>query len=188
MPATLAAVMEGVEIMSAYQVNADTLSLLASVATWGPAGDPVAGRIYWAGDGPLTIAAGEYVTPAGVNPWQVFTVENTAAGFAALCGELATANALSVADRYADKVEPVAGPWSRVISDQVAIGEVFGALNCYVYQASDAIGWPSSFARHYCDAIREGLIRRYVATGWEWTRPADLPQVVSIFELSKGAK
>jgi hypothetical protein len=179
--------------MSAYQVNADTLSLLASVPNWGSMGDKVLGSLSYRGTEPALYSRfhlasyGEMGRCEGSSGNWV-TVEGLNTAGSVLFDELALANARSVAARYSEEVTPVTGPFFSIAQDQVSIGEVFGAIACYKYQACEVEGWLDSFAYHFCQGLIDGLLRVFVSTGWEWTKPASFAPVVSIFGLARGGK
>lgn len=69
--------------------------------------------------------------------------------------------------------------------------EIIKACRCYSYQACETDDWKASEAFAIIEAIVESAIEHmpgYAAAEWGLREPADAPQVVSLFKLSKDIK
>jgi hypothetical protein len=173
--------------MSAYQVHRDTIDLMVSVLVeWGgPGRTPY---IYTWGELPTdpellenTEARGEY------NITRASYTEADALG-----RELIDANVASLAGRYSDGVEMChyygeGYTWRRVDPDRVSIPRAMGAVKCYRYQACEHDGWRGSFADELSKAILDKLVD-LISEGWDYERPANEPDVVSIMGLVRKNK
>jgi len=168
--------------VSAYQVNQDTIDLLVSVL------------VEWGGPGRTP-----YTYTWGALPNDPELLENTEAreGYNitrasyteadAVGRELIDANVASLAGRYSDGVElchyfAEGYTWRRVDPDRVSIPRAMGAVKCYRYQACEHDSWRGSFADELSKAILDKLVD-LISEGWDYERPANEPDVVSIMGL-----
>ena len=76
--------------------------------------------------------------------------------------------------------------FKRIYADQATIGQALGALACYEYQACESENWESSFAFALCKAIRKALCSRISGDNWEYVRPADQAERVSLMDMMRG--
>lgn len=177
--------------MSAYQVNQDTIDLMISaLIDWG--GNM--GRspyLYTYGELPNDPQLLEETEDRG--EYKITRVSHTEAD--ALGRELIDANVMSLAARYSDGVEMChyfaeAYTWRRVDPDTVSVPRAMGAVNCYRYQACEHINWRGSYADELSQRVMDRLVG-LISEGWDYERPANAPQVVSIMDLvrkNKGGK
>jgi hypothetical protein len=176
--------------MSAYQVHRDTVDLMVSVLIeWGGYGRSP--NVYTWGELPTDPELLE-ITEAreGYNITRASHTEADALG-----RELIDANVASLAGRYSDGVEMChyyaeTYTWRRVDPDRVSVPRAMGAVRCYRYQACEHDGWRGSFADELSKAILDKLVD-LISEGWEYERPANEPQIVSIMGLiakHKGGK
>ena len=113
----------------------------------------------------------------------------------ALGRELIDANVASLAGRYSDGVEMChyyaeGYTWRRVDPDRVSVPRAMGAVKCYRYQACEHATWRGSFADELSKAILDKLVD-LISEGWDYERPANEPEIVSIMGLinkHKGGK
>jgi hypothetical protein len=108
---------------------------------------------------------------------------------------LIDANVASLAGRYSDGYDMChyfaeAYTWRRVDPDRVSVPRAMGAVRCYRYQACEHDGWRGSFADELSARVMDKLVD-LISEGWDYERPANEPQVVSIMDLvrkNKGGK
>lgn len=176
--------------MSAYQVNKDTIDLMVSaLIEWGGYGRSP--NVYTWGALPNDPELLE-ITEAreGYNITRASHTEADALG-----RELIDANVTSLAARYSDGVEMChyyaeGYTWRRVDPDRVSIPRAMGAVKCYRYQACEHATWRGSFADELSKAILDKLVD-LISEGWDYERPANEPDIVSIMGLvnkHKGGK
>lgn len=179
--------------MSAYQVSSDTIDLIVSVLVeWGERSG--SRYLYTWNDGPTDPElqeATEYRTGTDGAGYSMTRLSHTEAD--AIGRELIDANVRSLMARYTDPDNMPGAEmcdyfaetytYRRVFSGTVTVARAIGAVKCYRYQACEFSGWRNSYAEaltQYALDILAGMI----AEGWEWSRPADSPHVVSIAELA----
>jgi hypothetical protein len=184
----------GVKV-SAYQVNRDTIDLLVSVLIeWGGPGRTTS--VYTYGELPNDPELLENTEPrGGYNITRTSHLEADALG-----RELIDANVSSLLARYKDP-DNMPGlemcgyfaetyTWRRVTSDAVSVPRAMGAVRCYRYQACEHDGWRGSFADELSARVMDKLVD-LISEGWNYERPANEPQIVSIMGLiakHKGGK
>ena len=172
--------------MSAYQVSQDTIDLMVSVLVeWRGYGSPY---VYTYGKPPTDPELVE-TTEIG-RGYNITRADRTTAD--ALGRELIDANVASLMARYDGSYSSPGVEccsyfgetytWRRVFSDDVTPHRAMGAVKCYRYQACEHDEWRGSFADELSNAVLMALVDM-VADGWEYERPADAPQVVSIMDL-----
>jgi hypothetical protein len=176
--------------MSAYQVNRDTIDLMVSVLIeWGGPGRTTS--VYTYGELPSDPELLENTEPrGGYNITRTSHLEADALG-----RELIDANVASLAGRYSDGVEMChyfaeGYTWRRVDPDRVSVPRAMGAVRCYRYQACEHDGWRGSFADELSARVMDKLVD-LISEGWDYERPANEPQIVSIMDLvrkNKGGK
>ena len=164
--------------MSAFMVNEDTLDLLASVAGWGREGL----WVYMSED--ILPPRGELQFERGGNSYK-----DTASSL--IKEELRLENMASLWARYPKDAnlfwegrEPQA--FKRIYDDQATIAQALGALACYEYQACESENWQNSFAFALCKAIRKALCSRISGDNWEYERPADQAERISLMDMMRG--
>ena len=77
--------------------------------------------------------------------------------------------------------------WQRVDRDRVSVPRAMGAVHCYRYQACEHSTWRGSFADELSKAILDKLVD-IISEGWDYERPANEPQVVSIMDIIREQK
>ena len=176
--------------MSAYQVSKDTIDLMVSVLTeWGRAGD--SRYLYTYGATPNDPELLENTEVRG--GYNLTIVSGSLAD--ALGRELIDANVSSLMSRYSDPRDMTGElmcdyfaesyTHARVFSDLVTVPRAMGAVKCYRYQACEHDAWRGSFADELSQRVMDKLVD-LISDGWEWTRPADAPKVISITDLMGG--
>lgn len=160
--------------MSAYLVNDDTLDLLASVANWSRDG--------------LWLYRGENTLPPRS---ELETSDNgiyyKLSHAPLIKRELFLENIASLRARY-DEPDNMLGDiakFRRIDIDQATIGQALGALACYEYQACESENWVNSYAYALCGAIRKTLCRKVSGENWEYTRPANQAERISLMDMMK---
>ena len=181
----------GVKV-SAYQVNRDTIDLLVSVLVeWGGPGR--SSTIYTYGELPNDPELLEN-TEHNFN-YNITRTSHLEAD--ALGRELIDANVSSLLARYTDP-DNMPGlemcsyfaetyTWRRVTRDAVSVPRAMGAVRCYRYQACEHSTWRGSFADELSEAILDKLVD-LISEGWDYERPANEPQVVSIMDIIREQK
>ena len=164
--------------MSAFLVNEDTLDLLASVAGWGR-------EDLW------VYMSEDILPPRGDLQFERGGNYYGERASSLIKEELRLENMASLWARYPKDAnlfwegrEPQA--LKRIYADQANIGQALGALACYEYQACESENWESSFAFALCKAIRKALCSRISGDNWEYVRPADQAERVSLMDMMKG--
>lgn len=167
--------------MSCYQVNKDTLDLLASASQW-------TDRQIYSRFAPETERLNTLVDKYedGEN---VLRTHGTEIGTIQAIGEeLLRANVKSVLARYNDGAEMIgydtytAEPilrWQNIAT----IEDVLGAISCYEYQSCESEDWRNSWASEYCNALRKNLCALLSEDKWEYERPTDSAKLVRIIQL-----
>lgn len=177
--------------MSAYQVNQDTIDLMISaLIEWGGPGNRSPYLYTW-GALPNDSQLLEETEDRG--DYKITRVSHTEAD--ALGRELIDANVASLAGRYSDGVDMChyfaeAYTWRRVDPDTVSVPRAMGAVNCYRYQTCEHATWRGSYADELSKRVMDRLVD-IISEGWDYERPANAPQVVSIMDLvrkNKGGK
>jgi hypothetical protein len=176
--------------MSAYQVNQDTVDLIVSVlVSWNKRGGSP--TVYTYGEPPTDE---QLITETETGRGYMMTrADYTTAD--AIGRELIDANVKSLATRYSDGVEMCSYysesyTWKPVLDSQVLVARAMGAVNCYRYQACEHDGWRGSFADELSARVMDKLVD-LISEGWDYERPANEPQIVSIMDLvrkNKGGK
>jgi hypothetical protein len=168
--------------MSAFLVNSDTLDLLASAATlydtqhtlYVYLDDNIAGPTQG-----LTLITGTYGERY---------VEIRGGDENHVVRELWHANIVSLQARYDEEQvshlmhDDLASNVFRPILD-ASMSEILGALGCYEYQSCEANTWRYSFAKAYCDALRKKLCGIISRDHWEYERPANYVETVSLMSM-----
>jgi hypothetical protein len=160
--------------MSAYMVNEDTLDLIASVAVWSNHG-----LFIYASEGTLP-PRGE-ITFAGEGEAIYYRDQD----MKHIKEELRLENIASLNARYPNDAG-LAGegaPFKAIYRDQVTYGEVLGALACYEYQACESDSWRNSYAHLLCVAIRKAICSLISEGEWEYERPANQAQRISLMDI-----
>ena len=174
--------------MSAYQVNSDTIDLMVSVLIeWGGPGNRSPYLYTW-GELPNDPQLLEETEDRG--DYKITRASHTEAD--ALGRELIDANVASLAGRYSDGVEMChyfaeGYTWRRVDPDTVSVPRAMGAVNCYRYQACEHATWRGSYADELSKRVMDRLVD-IISDGWDYERPANAPQVVSIMDLVRKNK
>lgn len=164
--------------MSAFLVNEDTLDLLASVAGWGRedlwvymSEDILPPR----GDLQFERGGNYYGERASSLIKEELRLENMASLWARYPKD---------ANLFWEDREPKA--FKRIYADQATVSQALGALACYEYQACESENWHNSFAFALCKAIRKALCSRISGDNWEYVRPADQAERVSLMDMMRG--
>ena len=156
--------------MSCYQVNKDTLDLLASASFWTdrqiysrfkPETDRLNGLVQMYADGENVL--GIHATA------QRETIQ-------AIGEELMRANIKSVLERYDNDQTMIS--YDTYEAEEIAkwqesttYEDVLGAIRCYEYQSCEAEDWNTSWAREYCNELRKNICAYLSADKWEYERP-----------------
>jgi len=162
--------------MSAYLVNEDTLDLLASVISWESSGKwdiyikegtlPPRGDLPYSGPG-----------------WNRYATKNSLE----LKRELALENLASVYARYPQDRGQVGieiDSFRVIYLEGIASYEdILGAIRCYRYQACESDTWESSYAHAIIEAIQSEIVAKISGNRWEYTRPANSREVISLTDL-----
>lgn len=178
--------------MSAYQVNRDTIDLMVSVLIeWGGLGR--SSTVYTYGGLPNDP---ELLENTEHNACYNIT-RTTHQEADALGRELIDANVSSLLARYNDP-DNMPGlemctyfaetyTWRRVDRDRVSVPRAMGAVRCYRYQACEHDTWRGSFADELSARVMDKLVD-LISEGWDYERPANEPQVVSIMDIIREQK
>lgn len=179
--------------MSAYQVNRDTIDLMVSVLIeWGGPSSR-SPYVYTYGAAPLDAELlGETEIHGGYNVTYTSHVQADALG-----RELIDANVASLMARYTDPDNMPGAEmcdyfaetytWRRVTTDQASVARAMGAVKCYRYQACEHSTWRGSFAEELTSRIMDKLVDM-ISEGWDYERPANAPEVISIMDLVRKNK
>lgn len=165
--------------MSCFQVNKDTLDLLASASFW-------TDRQIYSRFAPETERLNDLVQmyADGENVLGIHSTQEHAT-IQAIGEELMRANIKSVLARYNDGAEMIgydtytAEPikeWQGVAT----IEDVLGAIFCYEYQSCESEDWRNSWASEYCNALRKNICAKLSDGRWEYERPEGAPKLVRI--------
>jgi hypothetical protein len=170
--------------VSAFLVNSDTLDLLASACT-----------LYGLGTSRETYV---YLRENQAAPSQGLILQNDIYGMRHLVlrggdennivRELWAANVESLRARYDDATKLIhddllSNTWRPILD--VPMNVIMGALNCYEYQSCEADTWIDSFAKAICDALRNKLCRIISNGEWEYERPSNYVDPVSLMSIIK---
>jgi hypothetical protein len=157
-------------------VNEDTLDLIASASTWG--------------NRDLFL----YVNPGTLPPRSDLTFPGEGESVSYQAGdrkdikqELRLENIASLWARYPKSEHNTTGePFKNIFSDQASYAKALGALACYEYQACESDQWRESYAYALCQAIRRNLCALISKGEWEYERPVNQAQIVSLMDMING--
>lgn len=165
--------------MSCYQVNSDTINLIASAILW-------TDRQVFIEAMPETYYLGEMVEQVGETASVVRPNANELELVRAIGIELIRANIKSVMERYGDETmisyqehehtPEVIKEWQGIAD----ISDILGALSCYDYQACEAEDYRQSWASGYITEIRRNLCAKLSEDKWEYEKPEGASKLVRI--------
>ena len=166
--------------MSAFMVCEDTLDLLASVSGWGR-------------DGLWVFIKEDTLPPRGEVPFErggIYLGEDKSS---LIKEELRLENMASLWARYPNDADLFwkdrsSEGFNQIYPHQVTMGQVLGALSCYEYQACESKDWENSFAYALCVGIRKNICQKISGQNWEYVRPQDQVQLISLMDMMKASE
>lgn len=166
--------------MSCYQVNSDTINLIASAILW-------TDRQVFVEALPETYYLSEMVGQVGESASVLRPNANELELVRAIGLELIRANVKSVLERYDndqtmisyqehEHTPEVIKEWQGIAD----ITDILGALSCYDYQSCEAEDYRQSWASGYVTEIRRNLCGKLSEDKWEYEKPEGASKLVRI--------